>query len=157
MTNDQHLSLTGKQWVLPEPTSTQPIPLPSIPLEPWICHLLHQRGLQDDDQIKSYLNTSLQNLEDPRLMADMPQAVERLARAISEKHSIVIYGDYDVDGVCSTTILVEFLRSVGATVDYYIPDRKSEGYGVNENAIREIASRAHIFEPDICGKLRRDD
>ena len=143
MNKDLQLSLTGKEWILPERTSLATHELPKTSLAQWLCQLLYQRGIQNEESIESYLNTSLQSLADPRLMADMDKAVARLQKAISADESIVIYGDYDVDGVCSTTILVEFLRSVGATVSFYIPDRKSEGY--DEGKIFSVVTRGKLL------------
>ena len=69
----------------------------------------------------------------------MKQAVTRILRAVREKEKIVIYGDYDVDGVTSTTILLEYLKKLGADVDFYIPNRSGEGYGVNAAALRQLS------------------
>ncbi len=149
MTTTEQLSLTGKEWVLPRPALDQSLLTSKRPA--WVGHLLHQRGFRSEEEIASYLDTSLQNLEDPGSIADMDKAVERLGQAISLQEPIVVYGDYDVDGVCSATILVEFLTSVGAEVDYYIPNRQSEGYGVNEEAIESIAQRAAVLITTDCG------
>ena len=78
-------------------------------------------------------------LEDPFTLNDMKQAVTRILRAVREKEKIVIYGDYDVDGVTSTTILLEYLKKLGADVDFYIPNRSGEGYGVNAAALRQLS------------------
>ena len=78
-------------------------------------------------------------LEDPFTLNDMKQAVMRILRAVHEKEKIVIYGDYDVDGVTSTTILLEYLKKLGADVDFYIPNRSGEGYGVNAAALRQLS------------------
>ena len=152
MNHEAPLSITGRRWAPPHTAPTVPPPSPEIPqLSPWILSLLGQRGLIAPADIQDYLDTSLGQLEDPASMADMDKAIERLTQALEKHERVVVYGDYDVDGVCSTTILVEFLNELGLTVDYYIPDRKTEGYGVNEDAVTEIAQRADLLITTDCG------
>jgi single-stranded-DNA-specific exonuclease len=110
-----------------------------------------QRGIIEPDEVESYLAPTLASLADPNEMADMPAAVERLIRALHAGESITIYGDYDVDGVCATTVLVDFLRRVGGRVSFYIPDRRNEGYGLNPSAIRELASHTRLLVAVDCG------
>lgn len=152
MNHEAPLSITGRRWAPPHTAPTVPPPSPEIPqLSPWILSLLGQRGLIAPADIQDYLDTSLGQLEDPASMADMDKAIERLTQALEKHERVVVYGDYDVDGVCSTTVLVEFLNELGLTVDYYIPDRKTEGYGVNEDAVTEIAQRADLLITTDCG------
>jgi single-stranded-DNA-specific exonuclease len=142
------LSLTGKQWIWPqEPSSFTSI----MPLAPWVLDLLSRRGIVGDEALARYLEPSLTFLDDPALMQDMSIAIERLRQAIITQEAIVVYGDYDVDGVCSASILVDFLTAVGARVDYYIPDRRHEGYGLNEKAVRHIAAQATLLVTTDCG------
>ncbi len=103
--------------------------------------LLMNRNLSSKEEIKEFLFPSLEGLCDPYLMSDMEIAVERIlkAKALSEK--ITVYGDYDVDGVTATAVLVDFLRSEGMTVDYYIPDRYAEGDGLNCEALCSIIEK----------------
>ena len=84
------------------------------------------------------MNPSLDYLRDPFLMKDMDKAVDRIKKAIDNNESIFIYGDYDVDGVSSTSILCLYFDSINYPVSYYIPNRLEEGYGINEEAIRKI-------------------
>ncbi len=100
--------------------------------------LLLNRGLPDIDKANRFIKASLEDLYDPYLMKDMKRAVERIQEAIVSNQRIWIYGDYDVDGVSSTSILVRYFRNIGYPVDYYIPNRIEEGYGINSEAIREI-------------------
>jgi single-stranded-DNA-specific exonuclease len=100
--------------------------------------VLASRGFSNSDLIKDFLNPKLANLYSPYLLKDMEKSVERIIREIKNKGKILIYGDYDVDGVTSTTVLYNFLKSCGADVDYFIPDRMEEGYGLNMNAIASI-------------------
>ncbi len=92
-----------------------------------------------EDEILSYLSKSIKNIIPPYDMLDTQKAVDRIFKAINDKEKIVIYGDYDVDGITSTTLLYDFLKSNGADVSYYIPDRKDEGYGINIMAVNKLS------------------
>lgn len=109
-----------------------------LSLPPIVISLLAARGISD---IKRFLNADLEELHDPFLMKDAEGATERIIKAIENKEKITVYGDYDVDGITSTVVLVKFLKSHGACVDYYIPDRLEEGYGINTMAIDAILKR----------------
>lgn len=99
------------------------------------------RGIEDVGYIKSFLNPSLDGLNDPFLMKDMDKAVDRIIKAISDKEKIIIYGDYDVDGITSTSILVNFLCSLEADVEFFIPDRISEGYGLSIDTVYKLLTQ----------------
>ncbi len=101
--------------------------------------LLAVRGVHDAGAAKRFLKKDLQNLNDPFLLKDMAPACERIKRAISDREKIAVYGDYDADGVTSTYILVDYLRSCGAECTYYIPNRFEEGYGVSASVISELS------------------
>lgn len=103
-----------------------------------ITTILLNRSVKAED-IPSFIKKSLGDVIDPMLMLDMDKAVERVNRAVDNKEKIVVYGDYDVDGITATAILYEFLQSLGADVEYYIPDRKGEGYGINIMAVNKLA------------------
>jgi single-stranded-DNA-specific exonuclease len=90
------------------------------------------------DEIDNFLVANLDNLKDPYLIKDMDKFVNRLCNAITQGEKICIYGDYDVDGITSITIMYNFLEELGANVNYYLPDRLSEGYGLNKEALNEI-------------------
>ena len=98
------------------------------------------REMQEDD-IKKFLNPTRYDFYDPFLLPDMEQAVERIEQAINNKEKILIYGDYDADGITSTTILIKFFKELGVEVDKYIPNRLEEGYGINNKALEEIKNR----------------
>lgn len=102
-----------------------------------LARLVISRNVEFDD-VGSYLRADLKNIEDPFKMKDMDKFVDRVKKAIDEKESICIYGDYDVDGITSITVLYRYLKERGANVHYYLPDRLLEGYGVNKEAIDEI-------------------
>ena len=94
-----------------------------------------------DEEIEVYLNPVRSNLHDPFKLPDMRLAVDRIIKAINENEKIIIYGDYDADGITSTTVLKRFFSDRGIEVDTYIPNRLDEGYGLNKNAIEEIAEK----------------
>lgn len=102
-----------------------------------VSTILLNRGIDEAD-FTSFLQKSMRDVINPNLMLDMDNAVERILEAIEKQEKIVIYGDYDVDGITSTALMYEFLRSQGAQVSYYIPDRKDEGYGINIMAVNKL-------------------
>jgi single-stranded-DNA-specific exonuclease len=103
----------------------------SLGVESIIAELLIERGIQTFDEAKSFFRPELKHLHDPFLMKDMHKAVERVEFALENKQKILVYGDYDVDGTTSVSLMVTFLESLGANLEYYIPDRYAEGYGVS--------------------------
>ncbi|MCA0982638.1 single-stranded-DNA-specific exonuclease RecJ [Halobacillus yeomjeoni] len=98
--------------------------------------LLEKRNILDPDAIRQFLNPSTEDLHDPFLMDGMRRSINRVKDAISNGESILVFGDYDADGVSSTTLMIEALREAGAECDFYIPNRFTEGYGPNEEAFR---------------------
>ena len=100
-----------------------------------IANLLVQRGIKSYDEAKDYFRPQLSSLHDPFLMKDMKIAVERLETAIRNNENILIYGDYDVDGTTSVAMVYSFLWKIYQNLDYYIPDRFSEGYGISYKGI----------------------
>ncbi|MEG1705190.1 MAG: single-stranded-DNA-specific exonuclease RecJ [Clostridia bacterium] len=90
------------------------------------------------EEIPMFLNSSLNELKDPFLIKDMNKFVDRISTAITNKEKICIYGDYDVDGITSITIMYKFLEELGVKISYYLPDRLSEGYGLNKEALKLI-------------------
>lgn len=105
-----------------------------------MAKLLVSRNIEFDE-IDNFLNGTLDDLNDPYKIKDMDKLVERIDRALKNKEKICIYGDYDVDGITSITIMYQFLTKLGADVMYYLPDRLIEGYGINNNALDEIKKK----------------
>lgn len=103
------------------------------------AQLLINRGCVSPSEARSFLMKETEQLHDPFEMEDMDNAVYRILEAVEDGEKIVIFGDYDVDGVTSVSILYLYLTSMGADVSYYIPCRSGEGYGMSENAIRKLA------------------
>ena len=103
------------------------------------ARLVYNRGYRDPKIARGFLKTSVAALHDPFIMKDMDAAVKRITEALESKEKITVYGDYDVDGVTSVTLIYLYLRSLGADVDYYIPSRAKEGYGLSKMAIDKLA------------------
>ena len=107
----------------------------SLKISPVICDILVQRGIETFELSKKYFRPELTDLHDPWLMKDMDKAVERIIRAISNKEKILIFGDYDVDGTTSVACMYRFLKKIHPDLDFYIPHRYREGYGVSKAGI----------------------
>ena len=108
-----------------------------------LANLLIQRGINTFDEAKSFFRPNLSYLHDPFLMKDMDIAVERILEAIRNGESVMIYGDYDVDGTTAVALMYAFLKDHSDTLDYYIPDRYSEGYGVSKKGIDYAVEKGH--------------
>lgn len=107
-------------------------------ISPPMIQLLYNREIEiEEEEIKKFLHPSWQDLHDPFLMKGMEEAVERILKAISNKEKILIYGDYDVDGVSATVLLLLFLRQLGVSSYFYIPQREGEGYGLNRASVEK--------------------
>ena len=109
-------------------------------ISPILCRLLAERGIQTAAAAKKFFRPQLPDLHDPFLMKDMDVAVDRLNRAMGRKERILIYGDYDVDGTTAVALVYKFIQQFYSNVDYYIPDRYNEGYGVTTKGVDYAAS-----------------
>jgi len=107
-----------------------------------VARVLVNRGLVSTGEVERFLAPGLAQLHDPFLLIDMEKAVERILRAIREQENILIYGDYDVDGITSVALLYLFLRDIGGAVSFYIPDRSTEGYGLSISGVEEASKRS---------------
>ena len=103
--------------------------------------ILVSRGLQETEQAKSFLEPSLSDLFDPFLLSQMDRAVDRVVEALKGNQQIMVYGDYDVDGITSTALIFLVLNRLGANISYYLPNRLVEGYGISEDGLREAEKR----------------
>ena len=106
-----------------------------------LATILSNRNINTEEDIKLFLHPTRADFHDPFLITDMEKAVERIIEAINKKENITIYGDYDVDGITSITVLKSFFRDRGIEVKTYIPNRLDEGYGLNNNAIEQIKNQ----------------
>lgn len=104
-------------------------------IDPVLGELLVQRGIRTFQEAREFFRPSLDNLHDPFLMKDMDEAVERVRRAVVEGDKILVYGDYDVDGTTAVSLVYSFLKRLTPKVDFYVPDRYDEGYGVSYKGI----------------------
>src|SRR3989338_11368236 len=104
--------------------------------------VLHNRGIKDKDSAGSFLNPEFGlKIYDPFLLADMKAGVECVLKAIESREKITVYADYDADAVTAAAIMLRAMHMLGGEADYYIPDRFSEGYGINLQALSEISKR----------------
>jgi single-stranded-DNA-specific exonuclease len=121
-------------------------------LHPLIARLLINRGITEPTAALSFLSSDLSTLSDPGIFSQMEKAVGRIRAAIFNQEKIVVYGDYDVDGVTSVSLLYLTLKELGARVDCYIPDRMTEGYGLNTKALETLATAgANLVVSVDCG------
>jgi single-stranded-DNA-specific exonuclease len=112
-----------------------------LKISPLLAQCLLNRGFSEPVTIENFLSPRLKNLADPFLLPNMAAAVERLFRAREQNESLVIFGDYDVDGVTSTALLVEVLRSLGWKVEFYLPNRMDEGYGLSADGVKNCLKK----------------
>ena len=117
-----------------------------------LATILVNRNIINDDEIKIFLNPTRNDFYNPYSLPDMEIAVERIIKAINNKEKIIIYGDYDVDGITSITVLKKFLDARGMDVGYYIPNRLEEGYGLNKERIQKIVEEKYTLMITVdCG------
>ena len=109
-------------------------------LEPFIEKLLNQRGIHCEEDITAFLDPKLKDIPSPFLMKDMKVAVEVIEEAIKKERPILIWGDYDVDGTTATALLLLFFEALGCQASYYIPNRLTEGYGLQKEALQRIST-----------------
>lgn len=137
-----------KQWKVKE----APVSIPNLPEYPQlILRLLGSRALTDPEKIRDFLTPDYAKLHDPFLFKDMQRTIERIWRAIEQKQTITIYADYDADAITALAVLYLALKKLGAVVDYYIPDRFTEGYGLNLEAIKSICTKTNLIITVDCG------
>jgi single-stranded-DNA-specific exonuclease len=131
---------TGKKiWHIPPADPDVGSLAKSLKISPLLAQVLINRGVKADDKAHSFLNPRLTELIAPELMPGATQAAKRIQQAIVSGEKIAIYGDYDVDGITSVSILWHLLTMLNGNVEFYIPHRVDEGYGLNEKAIRQLA------------------
>jgi len=106
-----------------------------------IAKFLYQRGINTPEAVSQHLSPKLKSLSDPWKMMDMDKAVDRLVKAVARKEQVAVFGDYDVDGITSSALVFEFLEDLGLKTTVYIPHREKEGYGLNAEALKNLASR----------------
>lgn len=108
-------------------------------LHPVLAELLLKKGIETKKEAKKFLHPSLDDLHDPFLMPEMDKAIKRIEKALGQKERIMVYGDYDVDGTTAVALVYKFFRGITSNIDYYIPDRYDEGYGISFKGINYAA------------------
>lgn len=124
-----------KRWRIPSIDENISDSLPNNYLHPLVAKILSLRGFKTKEEVDQFLHIHSKNLHDPFLLDGMKKAVDRIHLALMKKEPILIYGDYDADGVTSTSLLYKTFKKLDAHFDYYIPNRFTEGYGLNQEAI----------------------
>lgn len=135
--------MNNKRWKIreTEDPSTVKLLTDSLNISETLANLLIQRDIKNFSEAKLFFRASVDALHDPFLMDGMENATYRIIQAVTENQNICIYGDYDVDGTCSTAVLYLFLKELGANVEFYIPKRLTDGYGLTKGGIDYIKSR----------------
>jgi single-stranded-DNA-specific exonuclease len=131
-----------RRWLLPahHPRLAESLSA-ALRIGPLAAKTLVNRGLANPDAARRFLAPSLEDLHDPMTMRDMPQAVERLLRAIRSREKILIYGDYDVDGTSSVVLLTKAIELAGGAADYHVPHRLKDGYGMRAEVVEAAAEQ----------------
>ncbi|MCY3986454.1 MAG: DHH family phosphoesterase, partial [Candidatus Dadabacteria bacterium] len=131
-----------RRWVLAKPAKGQVERISAkLNILPITAGLLVNRGITSVQDAEVFLSASLSDIPSPFLMKGIEDAVARLCRCVYEKEKVAVYGDYDVDGVTATSLMISFLRTLGCDVTYYIPDRFKEGYGINSQALQTLSQK----------------
>jgi single-stranded-DNA-specific exonuclease len=126
-----------KRWLIKESGETGIVNklMADLGVDKNIANILSQRGINSFEEAKKFFRPSLADLHDPFLMQDMDKAVDRLSSAIDNNEKVLVYGDYDVDGTTSVALMYSFLKKIHSAIDFYIPDRYAEGYGISFKGI----------------------
>lgn len=131
---------TSKRWRFPQRDPDRIAALEArASISPILAQLLIGRGITDPDQVRRFLDVKLTNLREPDLLPGLPEAADRIWSAIRARRRIVVYGDYDADGMTATGLLINGLRLLGGNAGSHVPNRLDEGYGLNDEALRTLA------------------
>jgi len=131
-----------KKWkIYPHYTEIKQLLSLQLGISPLLSQLLANRNITTPEEAEIFLSPKLSHLHSPFLMKDMEKAVERIYKAVKCQEKIVLYGDYDADGITGTCLLLLFLKNIGARVSFFIPDRIKEGYGLNTDAILRLKEK----------------
>jgi single-stranded-DNA-specific exonuclease len=148
----------NRRWNICPPCEAAEQLAACLKTSPLIAQMLINRGIVGPEDCQKFLSPSLKHLHDPGDIANLKKAAERIAKAIRDHEKIVIYGDYDVDGITATAILWHAINLLGGQVDYYIPHRLEEGYGLNAEAIEQICDAgAKLIITVDCGVTAVDE
>ena len=123
-------------WENVETESDESIEMQGI--DPVITRILHQKGIREAEEIHEFLSDKPKKTYDPFLMKDLAKACDLIEQVLEKQGHILVYGDYDVDGITSTTLLMNFFQSFYTNISYHIPNRQEEGYGLNRETLEEL-------------------
>ncbi|MBR6795661.1 MAG: DHH family phosphoesterase, partial [Clostridia bacterium] len=145
-TTNEKKRLKRREWVLragksPEERASVSAIAEKLNIHPITAQLLYNRGYKDPASAEAFLRMENESLCDPFELKDAKVGAQRLLKAVENREKITVYGDYDVDGVTAVCTVYLYLKSKGAAVDYYIPNREGDGYGVSRAAIDLLAER----------------
>src|SRR5438105_15640713 len=141
-----------KRWTIAPPSQAAAELASCLKTSPLIAQLLLNRGIASPADCQAFLSPSLHHLHQPAMLPGAVRAAQRIDQAIRNREKIVVYGDYDVDGITATAILWHAITLLGGEVDYYIPRRLEEGYGLNAEALAQIcAGGAKLIITVDCG------
>jgi single-stranded-DNA-specific exonuclease len=126
------MSFSGKEWIWPDHNHDQVMEFArNLQVPPALARLLIKRGIIDQAEARAFLSPAPEQFHSPWLMLGMEQSVARIFEALEKNQKIMIHGDYDADGISASVILVEAIRALGGQVDYFLPSRFDEGYGLH--------------------------
>jgi single-stranded-DNA-specific exonuclease len=150
---------SGMKWqVCTKPAGNADFPVKELGISPLTAQILRNRGISSPDEARRFLYPTLSDLPDPFAMKGMEEAVRRITHAIHQGERITLFGDYDVDGTTATALLHHFLWKAGAKVDFLLPHRLKEGYGLNREALQKIqASASNLVITADCGISSREE
>lgn len=133
------------KWIFREKEKEAAVPpfFEKLGVPAGVARIMQRRGIVTEAALCHFLYDTMDNLADPFLMKGMPEAADRIEAALAGNEKIVIYGDYDVDGITATSILYRFFRRLGVTAGFYIPGRDGEGYGLNEKAVEQLCGEGY--------------
>ena len=156
--SNSSLSALGKRWIHATATPESLELARRLNLHPQVASLLWQRGHRSAQHVRAFLEPKLQSLGDPFLLTDLRRAAERIMAAIAARERIVIFGDYDVDGITSSALLWRVLRKLGATVETFLPLRMEEGYGLSQDGVERCVEqhRPKLLVAVDCGTTAID-
>ena len=155
---EEATNMKFKNWTLTPCNPNAAAELESAGIPPLSALVLAARGFDQGAQAKEFLSCAVSRLHDPMTMKGMPEAVERIQRALTAGETICVYGDYDVDGITATCLLTDYLRSQGGSVIPYVPDRIREGYSLNPETIDSLAQRGVTLIITVdCGITNLDE
>ena len=156
---DRLTNRVWKKWeICPVNGLGEELSIKELKISPLMARVLFNRGISTADQARRFLSPTLSDLPNPLTMKDMGKAIGRISRAIRDREKITIFGDYDVDGATATALLLLFLEGAGAQVDFHLPHRLNEGYGLNVESVKKIhAQGTKLMVTADCGITNIDE